>query len=384
MHPRAIIFVGNFFFSIFSGLSFFVLIPFLSSLMPGAYAGLVVAVGGLVAVILFPFMPQLVARYGAQQMALIFALIEMVALFALAAAPSAIAAALIVIVAVAIQPLIYYELDLLLEAAVDNMSAMGRMRTVFLTAWNFGALAAPLLLGALLDDSNEYSRVFIAAAASLVPFVVLFAARSLPRGATPHLSHMRDTLVCMGHNRDLAAVTVAHFLLYLFYIWAALYVPVYLHTVLGISWSTLGWMFSVMLIPYALLEYPAGWIADQVLGDKELMFVGFIIAGGALAFLALLTPTSPPILILCILVASRIGAALIESMTEGHFFRRVSREDINSMSIFRGIWPLANVIGPIIGSGILFFSSFSTLFALTGAFTLLAGTGVTLLIRDFR
>ncbi|MDD2657728.1 MAG: MFS transporter [Candidatus Pacebacteria bacterium] len=384
MHPRAVIFVGNFFFAIFSGLSFFVLIPFLTSLMPGAYAGLVVAAGGLIAVILFPFMPSLVARYGAQQMALIFALTEMIALFALAAAPGAIAGALLVIVAVAIQPFIYYELDLLLEATIDTPSSMGRMRTIFLTAWNFGALAAPLLLGVLLDDGNDYNRVFIAAAASLVPFVVLFAARSLPKGAPPRLSHMRDTLICMAHDRDLAAVTFAHFLLYLFYIWAALYIPVYLHTSLDISWSDLGWMFSVMLIPYALLEYPAGWVADQVLGDKELMFAGFIISGGALASLAFITSASPLALVLLILVASRIGAALIESMTEGHFFRRVSQNDINSMSVFRGIWPLANVIGPIIGSSILLFGSFSMLFALTGAFTLLAGAATTLLIRDFR
>jgi MFS family permease len=384
MHPRAIIFVGNFFFAIFSGLSFFVLIPFLTTLMPGTYAGLVVAAGGLVAVILFPLMPSLVARHGAQQMALIFALVEMVALFALAAAPGAIACALIVIVAVAIQPLIYYELDLLLEATVESSTAMGRIRTVFLTAWNFGALAAPLLLGALLSNGNDYSRVFIAAATSLVPFVVLFAARSLPKGAIPRLSHMRDTLACMTHDRDLAAVTFAHFLLYLFYIWAALYIPVYLHTVLGIPWSSLGWMFSVMLIPYALLEYPAGWIADQVLGDKELMFAGFIITGSALASLAFLSASSPLVLILCILVGSRIGAALIESTTEGHFFRRVSQADINSMSIFRGIWPLANVIGPILGSVVLLSGSFSVLFSLMGAFIIIAGGTASLLIRDFR
>lgn len=384
MHPRAILFVGNFFFSIFTALTIYVLLPFLSSFMPAAYTGLVVTAGGVIAVALFPLLPRLVTRHGAQQLALVFAIIEMVALFALAAAPGAIAGSMLAIIAITLVPFISYELDLLLEAAASEKSEMGRIRTIFLTAWNSGALAAPLLLAALLDNTNDYYRVFIAAAAMLVPFIVLFAARSLPKGVSPKLSHMQDTLACMAHDRDLAAVTFAHFLLYLFYIWAPLYVPAYLHSVLGIPWSTLGLMFSIMLIPYALLEYPAGWIADRFLGDKELMFAGFIIAGGALAMLGTLSPDSSLSLILLILIGSRIGAALVESMTEGHFFRRVSAEDVNSMSIFRGIWPLANVIGPIVASLILYFGTYQLFFVISGGFILIVGAATTLLIRDFK
>jgi MFS family permease len=384
MPPRTILFVGNFFFSVFIALTVYILIPFLSAFMPEAYTGLVIALAGLIAVTLFPFLPRLVTRYGAQQIALVFAIIEMIALLALAVAPGAIAGTLLIIVVMALQPLISYELDLLLEAATTDRNTVGRVRTIFLTAWNFGAFAAPLLLGALLASSNEYGKIFIAAAAILVPFVVLFAARNLPRGPQPKLSHMQDTLVCIMHDRDLAAVTFAHFLLYLFYIWAPFYVPVYLHTVLNIPWSTLGWMFSVMLIPYVLIEYPAGWVADRYLGDKDLMLIGFLIAGCALASFSILSPVSSIIIILLVLIASRVGAALIESMTEGHFFRRVTEQDINSISIFRGIWPLANIIGPIVASLILLFGNYQMLFVFTGGFIGIAGTVTTLLIKDFR
>ncbi|MDO8751965.1 MAG: MFS transporter, partial [Candidatus Wolfebacteria bacterium] len=271
------------------------------------------------------------------------------------------------------------------EATVAEEGTTGRVRNLFLTAWNVGGLAAPLLMGALLAGSNNaYSRVFLAASAALVPFVVLFAVRRIPKGITPKLSHMRDTLLCIMNDCDLASVTVGHLILYLFYIWAPLYVPMYLHTILGIPWSSLGWMFSIMLIPYVVIQYPAGWIADRVLGDKELMFVGFVIAGGALASISLLSPTSSLGLIALILVISRVGAALVESMTEGHFFRRVSEKDINSISIFRGIWPLANFIGPVIGSSILLVGGYQALFALTGGFIIIAGITTTWLITDFR
>lgn len=384
MRPRVVLAVGNFFFSLFATLIVYITLPYLSSFMPAAYTGLVVALGALGAVLFFPYLPRLVARYGAQQLALVFAITEMVALFALAASPGAFAGILLIAVTIALQPFLYYELDLLLEATVAEEGTTGRVRTIFLTAWNIAALAAPLLMGALLAHSNAYSRVFLAAAAALVPFIVLFAARSLPRGASPKLSRMRDALSCMLRDRDLAAVTFAHFLLYLFYVWMPLYVPFYLHNVLGIAWLSLGKMFSIMLLPYVLIEYPAGWIADRFFGEKELLFGGFLIAGGALASIGVLGSASPWLLILSILVIARIGAALIESMTEIHFFRRVSEQDVNSVNIFRGIWPLADLVAPLAGSLILFFDNYQILFVLTGGFVAVIGAATTLFIRDFR
>jgi MFS family permease len=384
MPPRTVLFVGNFFFSMFAALPTFILLPYLSSFMGAAYAGLVIASGALVALIFFPFLPRLVARYGAQQLALIFAVAEMIALLALATAPGAVAAALLVTVSISLQPFLYYELDLLLEATMAGEGATGRIRALFLTAWNVGGLAAPLLMGALLADGGAYSRVFLAAGAMMVPFIVLFAARRLPRGETPRLSQMRDTLVCIMHDRDFAAVIFGHFLLYLFFIWAPFYVPAYLHIELGIPWSQLGWMFSIMLVPYVVLQYPTGWLADRLLGDKELMLIGFLIAGGALAAVGFFSTATPLALILSVLVTSRVGTALIESTTEGHFFRRVTEKDINSVSIFRGIWPLANLIAPVVGSVILIFGSYQLLFALTGGFLVVAGVTATLLIKDFR
>lgn len=384
MQPRTILYVGNFFFALFAALITYILLPYLSSFMPAAYAGLVIAGGAFVAVIGFPFLPYLVERYGAQQLALIFAIIEMVALLIIAAAPGAIAASILIALAISLQPLLSYELDLLLEATVAEEGTTGRVRTLFITAWNVAALAAPLLLGALLADADAYGRMFLVAGAALVPFIALFATRRLPRSAPVKFSHMSDTLRCILRDRDLAAVTFGHFLLYSFYIWVSLYIPFYLHTVLGIPWSDLGWIFSIMLIPYALIEYPAGWVADRFIGDKELMLAGFLIAGGALASISLLTSTSSLLLILCILVISRCGAALIESMTEGHFFRRVSERDVNSIGIFRGVWPLAYLIAPIASSLILMFGTYEMLFVLTGGFIALVGAGTTLLIKDFR
>lgn len=384
MSPRVVISVGNFFFAIFSTSTFYILLPYLSSFMPAAYTGLVVAGGALVACLLFPFLPRFVSRYGAQQLALVFAILEMFALVGLVAIPGAVAAAVFVALTVALQPFLAYELDLLLEATVLEEGTTGRVRALYLTAWNVAALAAPLLLGALLASSDAYDHVFLATAAVLIPFITLFAARKLPQVRTPQLSHMRETLHCLTSDRDLAAVTFGHLLLYLFFVWAPLYVPIYLHNELGIPWSELSWMFFVMLLPYVLIQYPSGVLADRYIGDKEMMFAGFLLAGAALAAVGLFSASTPLIVIVGVLVASRFGSALIESMTEGHFFRRVSERDINSVSIFRGIWPLADLIAPLIGSGILLFGNYQLLFFITGGIVAVFGVITTVFIRDFR
>jgi MFS family permease len=384
MQPRVTLFIANFFYSLLVALTVYILLPYLSAFTRATTAGFVVAAGGLAAVVFFPFTARLVARYGPQQLALIFAVIEMIAVFALAAAPNSATSWLLIVVMLALQPLISYQLDLILEATDAAEGQMGRVRAVFLTAWNLGIFVAPLLIAALLADTNAYGRVFIAAGVALVPFIVLFTARQLPKIRPIAHVPMLETFLCILRNRDLAAVTAGHLVLWLFYVWAPVYVPIYFHNVLGIPWSSLGWIFSVMLIPCVLIEYPAGWLADRYLGDKELMFAGFLFAGGALASVGFITASSSLLLILFILLASRAGAALIESMTEGHFYRRVSAGDINSMSIFRSVWPLAYVIAPIIASGILYFGSYQLLFAITGGFIAIAGVIATLCIKDFR
>lgn len=384
MHPRVILSVGNFFFSLTTALTAYILIPYLSLFIGEAYAGLVIAVAGVLAVLSFVFLPHLVSHHGAQEIALVAALAEALSLLALAAVPGIPATIIFVIVMLAFQPAISYQFDLLLEATVSETTTIGRVRTLFLTAANLGVCAAPLLLGALLDDTNAYARVFVAGAALLIPFIVLFTARTLPHSAPPPPSRLRDALRTIWHNHDLSGVTLAHFVFYLFGVWAPLYVPAYLHNVIGIPWGTLGWLFALMLVPYVVVEYPAGWLADKVWGDKELLILGFIISGGALATLSILTPSSSLALIATILVLSRVGAALVEGMTEGHFFRGVKNNDAAAMSFFRGVGPIATIVGPVVGSIILALSTYETFFLITGSLVIFGGILTAFLTTDFK
>lgn len=384
MQPRVTLFAGNFFIVIASTMISYTLFAYLSTFIPTAQVGFVLAAASAIALVTFFFLPRVVAHYGAQQTALWFSFAEIFLLFGSAAVSRSIVSAVLVVCAASIIPLILYELDLLLEATFHGEEAAGRARTFFLTGGNLGAITAPLLIGVLLANADRYAFVFFAAASCFALFVVLFSGRRLPHGASPHVSHITHSLKRLVRDRDLAAVTVGHLVLYFFYVWAPLYIPVYLHSVLGIPWVTLGWAFSVMLLPFILIEYPIGWISDNILGDKEFMFAGFCIAGASLASIGLFTQETPFAFILVALIMTRIGAALIESTTEDHFFRRVSKRDLVSVSVFRGVWPLATTFAPLLGGIFLLWVGYQGFFFITGGIVFVVGIIATLLIRDFR
>lgn len=384
MHPRTVLSVGNFFSAGHFFLIVYIIAPYLATFMPQHLTGLVISAGAVITLVAFPFMPHLVARCGAKRLALVLGFSQAVLLSVLALNPAPIFAIALIALISATSPLIAYQLDLLLEATVATEEDTGRVRTLFLTAGNSALILAPLLVGVLLDSSDAYGHVFLAAALSLAPFLALFFIEPLPNSEPPSLSNLRATCSCIIQDTDLTAIAFGNAVLQIFYHLAPIYVPLYLHTVLGMPWSTLGWVFAVMLLPFVFIEYPAGWIADRFLGDKELLAIGFVMTGLSFAVMGFITTSTPIILIVLILLGTRIGAALVESMVETHFFRRVSARDANTVGVFRMTRPLAALIAPVAASIILLFIPYLPFFIVMGATIGILGLGAALSIRDVR
>ena len=169
---------------------------------------------------------------------------------------------------------------------------------------------------------------------------------------------------------DLRAAAVGNAVLQIFYHLAPLYIPLYLHGTVGIPWSELGWMFTVMLLPFVLVEYPAGYLADKFIGDKEMLIGGFVIIGVSFGSLAFVTSATPMVLLLLALIGSRVGAAMVEAMVEGHFFRRVSSQDANTVTVYRMSRPLAALLAPLSASLLLFLTGSYTVFFITSGLVL--------------
>jgi predicted MFS family arabinose efflux permease len=165
----------------------------------------------------------------------------------------------------------------------------------------------------------------------------------------------------MWQNKNLRGIFFISLLLQLFFSSAVIYIPVYLHQNLGFDWSTLGIMFSFMLIPFIVFEIPAGWLADKYWGEKEILSIGLGIITIAL-FLFFIVEKADPFLWGGILFLSRIGAALVETMRESYFFRIVKANDINQINFFRTTIPLGYLLGIIVAGLVISFYPLEYLF----------------------
>ena len=127
----------------------------------------------------------------------------------------------------------------------------------------------------------------------------------------------------------------------------------------------LGIIIPIALLPFIFFEVSLGRLADKKLGEKEILFVGFIIMAVSTAGLSFIT-TSSVIIWALILFAGRTGASMVEAMTESYFYKKVDVEDAHLITFMRTLRASAYIIGPIVGTVLLSFIDFRYLFIILG------------------
>lgn len=251
--------------------------------------------------------------------------------------------------------LIWINLDIFLESTSDDKTT-GRTRTIYLTFKNLAWVFAPAI-SAWLVESKGYETTFFVSALVMIPFLIIFLLTrkqlkdtAIDAPKTPLRVALKETF----KNKNLMAVYVAAGQLSIFLNAAVVFLPIHLHQNLGFSWSQLSIAFSIMLIPFLLVEIPAGILADKHIGEKELLTLGFLIIITCLAIFFISTSNNIWFWA-TILFISRIGVALIEAMRESYFFKNVDSHDIEKINIFRTAAPLGYVIASFISLLVLLF-----------------------------
>ena len=239
-----------------------------------------------------------------------------------------------------------------------------------------------MIAGFILTD-GDYWKVYLAAAIFMV--VVLFLLIS-------NLKHYEDpeyarvpfwsTLKEVWRNKNIYKIFMANFLLKFFFAWMVIYTPIYLHEHIGFEWSVIGIMFTIMLLPFALFEMPIGKLADTTWGEKEFLTIGFVIMAFSVGTLAFITDANF-ILWTALLFITRIGASIVEIMTESYFFKQIDATDANLLGFFRNTYPLAYIIAPLFATGILAVIDYRFLF-LVLAGVMLLGLRYSLALKDTR
>ena len=355
------VFIASIFLSLHYGAILYVNSSLLGNFFKPGIVSLLFLLGAIGNVILFLFTPKLIEQFGKRPPLFFFLFIATLSTLGLAFAQSAFTTLISFVAYSSVLFIIYYYLDIFLEELSRNTNT-GEVRGIYLTLTNLGIAGGPLILAILAED-GAFRLIYLVAALFLIPpiLLALFSFRSrLPKWHGLHHNHLFLPFVLWWKTKEVRRVTLARLVLEFFFAFMVIYTPIYLHNELGFEWSELGIIFTIMLLPFVLLEWPAGELADRFYGEKEIMGVGFLITG-----ISLLTmPFIGKIFLawLVILFISRVGASLIEVTTESYFFKHVGAEDTGLISIFRLTRPVSIVLGATTGILALNLFSFEKIF----------------------
>lgn len=297
----------------------------------------------LLSLLTINFFPYFIKKFSNYWLAVIVTIINIISIILLIAVQSPILVFIFFAISGATIYLIWINMDVFLERFTSNVTT-GRIRTLYFTCLNFGWLFSPLIVGYLVGEKN-YRLIYILSALLLVIFLIILLSKR--RELSDHLNYQHhstaETLRNIWKNLNLRRIFIIAFLLEVFYVIAVIYMPIYLHETIGFDWLTIGALFTVMLLPFVILEIPAGWLADKYISEKRIFALGFLIISAAVA-LFFFTKSNNFFVWAMVLLLSRCGAALIESMRESYFFKIVDVQDIDYINFFRNLSPLSYLI----------------------------------------
>ena len=243
-------------------------------------------------------------------------------------------------------------LDVVLESfSVDKMS--GRIRGLYLTLFNAGFVLGPLLASKLLVQYDFSGMFFVSLIFAM--FILLFSAFGL-RGARnvsfpKRKEGIRKLISKSLGQKNISRIYYISFVLDFFYALMIVYAPIYLLD-RGFSWDQLGIAFTIMLIPFVLVQYPAGILADKKIGEKEMIILAILVMGIS-SFLFFLSSSKDILVWAVILFATRVGAALVEILRDSYFYKQVDGSRADVIDFFRTAQPVAYIAAAVFSTLIL-------------------------------
>jgi len=355
---------------------------FLSQFISEKSVGILFAIGSLASIAALIIIPIILRVLGNYLTIIGLTILEIFILLGMAFIKEAMVVIPLFVAHWVVFQLMFINMDVFFESSQKEESDTGSKRGILLTIINAALIFSILLVGFILKDS-EFWRVYLTSVGILIPFllIVLIKFRKFkdPVYESPKIL---NTIKKVRRSKPIRNIFISQLFLKFFYSWMVVYMPIYLHNHIGFDWPQISIIFTIMLLPFVLLEVPAGHLADKLWGEKELLSAGFIIT----ALFTMIIPfigVASFVLWTIILFATRTGASLIEITTESYFFKHVQGDDADVISFFRMTRPLAYIAGPIAAIVALEFLPFQYIFLVLGVI-MLFGLKYAFALKDTR
>lgn len=377
-----IIYLATFFYAIHYAITLYIESSFLGKFLSTESVGLMFTTAALMSIIILFNLPPLLRKFGNYYLLLGAVLFEIVALFFLATVSSRETLILFFIAHHALLNVIYFSLTVFLESFSKDETT-GGSHGIFLTVANIAILAGPLIAGNIIGDGS-YQKVFMISGLLIIP-VLFLVGRHLRNFTDPEYTNISfiQTFGAIAREKSLRHIFILQFLLQFFYGIMVIYAPIYLNTVMGIPMSQiLGIIMPIVLLPFVVFPYILGSLADKKFGEKEILFIGFLIMGGGTIALSFIE--SHAVLVWAgALFITRIGATFVETMAESYFFKHTEASDTRIISFFRNTSSFSYLISPVIASAFLSIFDYRFIFLGLGA-VMLVGLRYSFLLKDTR
>lgn len=283
-----------------------------------------------------------------------------------------VAGAILLMMYIIFSYLSWVTLDIILEDYSEDRKS-GRIRGLHLTILNAGFIFGPFLSTQLLQKYGFDGLFFVSMLINMFMFLVgLVGLRDVNYKFVQNLT-IRDLMKKIFVNADLMKIYFISLALEFFYALMIVYTPLYLLN-LGMSWSKIGVAFTVMLVPFVILEYPVGFFADKKFGEKEMLIGGLLIMAISTGSIYFISGTSVFVWSLILLI-TRAGAALIEILRDSYFYKKIDGRDVDIISFFRTTRSVAYILATAISAFTLLVFSVKSIFlivSLSGFLALIA------------
>ncbi|MFA6586062.1 MAG: MFS transporter [Candidatus Paceibacterota bacterium] len=380
-HNRKIIYLAGFLFSIPVALTSYINSSFLEAYISEYYVGIIYIIASILTIWGLLKMPKILTKLGNRLTILFFCLLIFLSFILLALGNSiylVIPAFILYFISI---NFVIASLDIFIEDFSKN-SRIGTLRGFYLMIISLAWIVAQLISGSIINKSS-FTGIYLFGAGfmilvSLIFILFLHDFKDPEYKRVPILKTIKSFI----KNKNISKIYLSHLILQFFYAWMIIYTPIYLHEYMGFGWDKIGIIFSIMLIPFVLLDFPLGKLSDKI-GEKKMLIIGFLILSLSVLTIPLITK---PILWIwaSALFITRIGAAMIETMNESYFFKEITEKNADEISFFRNAPSISYVIAPLIAIPVLLLvPSFEYLFFVLGAI-LLIGFFITLRLQDVR
>ena len=340
---------------------------------PEHMVGTLYTFASLITLLALLYAPRILRRVGNYHWTLSALILHVLLLLGLAMSNTGWFVIPLFMVETALIAVLYFNFDVFLERYSTDAQT-GRIRGLFMVISSTAWLFPPFFAGMILEKFG-FQQVYLLGAAVVLPTIFLMIR---------YFSNFQDLayddapLFMTKENRakhpDTRYILTANFFLQFFFAWMIIYAPLYFHNYLGVSYETFGIILMIALSAFVIFPYPAGWLADKFLGEKELLVGGFLLMAATSASIPLLGKEAGIIAWALLLFVGRMGASTVETMTETYFFKHIDGRSAGLIGYFRRSRPLAFIAAPITASVLIGLEmiNMETLFYLLAGIMILA------------